>query len=217
MMGCLPDAILINDIFCLPIYIMVYRRCVYDSGLCVVMVMDYLKIINRYYGEELTPLKEILLIHSRAVARKAVNIALAHPELGADVTFVEEAAMLHDIGILHTHAPGICCMGTEPYIRHGILGAEMLRKEGFDRHALVCERHTGAGISLRDIERQQLPLPHANFLPVSIEEQMICYADKFFSKTRLEEEKTVSQAIRSLSKFGDEGLARFEKWVDMFE
>ena len=125
--------------------------------------------------------------------------------------------MLHDIGICQTDAPGIYCHGTHPYICHGILGAAMLRTEGFERHARVCERHTGAGLSLNDIVGQNLPLPHQDFLPVTLEEQLICYADKFFSKSHPEQEKTIEQAERSLSKFGTEGLERFRNWVRLFE
>ena len=125
--------------------------------------------------------------------------------------------MLHDIGICQTDAPGIYCHGTHPYICHGILGAAMLRTEGFERHARVCERHTGAGLSLNDIVGQNLPLPHQDFLPVTLEEQLICYADKFFSKSNPEQEKTIEQAERSLSKFGTEGLERFRNWVRLFE
>ena len=93
----------------------------------------------------------------------------------------------------------------------------MLREEGLERHARVCERHTGAGLSLNDIVSQNLPLPHQSLLPETLEEQVICYADKFFSKTRLDREKTVEQAERSLAKFGTEGLLRFQKWETLFK
>lgn len=95
---------------------------------------------------------------------------------------LEEAAMLHDIGIFMTDADGICCFGSYSYICHGYLGADLMRKEGFPRHALVCERHTGAGISLQSIIDQQLPVPHRDMVPVSLEEQVICFADKFFQR-----------------------------------
>ena len=52
---------------------------------------------------------------------------------------------------------------------------------------------------------------------MTLEEQVICYADKFYSKTRLDSERTVVEATRSLEKFGQEGIRRFQKWVDMFE
>ena len=177
---------------------------------------DWKKIIDKYYSGDVD-LRTILIIHSQSVARKALQIVSLHPELNLDREFIEEAAMLHDIGIIKTDAPGIKCFGTEPYICHGILGAEMLRQEGLPRHARVCERHTGAGLSLNEIVSQNLPLPHQDFLPETLEEQVICYADKFFSKTHLDREKSVEKAEKSIAKFGEEGLARFKQWEKMFE
>lgn len=177
---------------------------------------DWKKIIDKYYSGD-GDLRTILIIHSQSVARKALQIVSLHPELNLDREFIEEAAMLHDIGIIKTDAPGIKCFGTKPYICHGILGAEMLRQEGLPRHARVCERHTGAGLSLNEIVSQNLPLPHQDFLPETLEEQVICYADKFFSKTHLDREKSVEKAEKSIAKFGEEGLARFKQWEKMFE
>ncbi len=178
--------------------------------------MDYQSIIDKYYPED-NELKRLLLEHSQSVARKALQIVAFHPWLHLDSQFVEEAAMVHDIGICQTDAPGIHCHGTHPYICHGILGAAMMRAEGYERHARVCERHTGAGLSLNDIVSQNLPLPHQSLLPETLEEQLICYADKFFSKSHPEREKTVEQAERSLAKFGEEGLERFREWKRLFE
>ena len=177
---------------------------------------DWKKIIDKYYSGD-GDLRTILIIHSQSVARKALQIVSLHPELNLDREFIEEAAMLHDIGIIKTDAPGIKCFGTEPYICHGILGAEMLRLEGLPCHARVCERHTGAGLSLNEIVSQNLPLPHQDFLPETLEEQVICYADKFFSKTHLDREKSIEKAEKSIAKFGEEGLARFKQWEKMFE
>jgi len=178
--------------------------------------MDYQAIINKYYPED-NELRHILLVHSRAVADKALAIADRHPELSLDRQFIEEAAMLHDIGIVRCNAPGIQCFGTEPYICHGRIGAEMLRAEGFPRHARVCERHTGAGITRSQIIAQKLPLPEQDFLPETMEEKVICYADKFYSKTRPEQEKTIEQAEQSLQRFGEAGLERFKSWERLFE
>ena len=91
-----------------------------------------------------------------------------------------------------------------------------MRAEGYPRHALVCERHTGAGLSLEEIERQQLPIPHRDLRPVSMEEQVVCFADKFFSKTKLDKEKSIEKALKSLLKHGDEGVERFEHWCNIF-
>ena len=177
--------------------------------------MDYNLIIHKYYSNN-PELLQILLKHSKAVTDKALAIAEAHPELRLDRQFIMEAAMVHDIGIIKTDAPDIQCFGTEPYIRHGVLGAEMLRAEGYPRHARVCERHTGAGLSLKEIEEQRLPLPHEDLLPETLEEKVICYADKFFSKTKLEREKTLAEAERSVAKHGEEGLKRFREMEEIF-
>ena len=154
--------------------------------------MDALAIINKYYPED-NELKHILLTHSRSVADKALWIAGKHPELNLDKQFLEEAAMLHDIGIFRCNAPDIDCHGDAEYICHGYLGAELMRAEGFPRHARVCERHTGTGITLAMIEERGLPLPHRDFMPETLEEQLICYADKFYSKTKLDKEKSVEK------------------------
>lgn len=177
--------------------------------------MNPYAIIDKYYPEA-NELKHILVYHSECVARKALDMAARHPELELDVEFVREGALLHDIGIFKTNAPGIHCYGEAPYICHGTLGAEILRNEGLPRHALVCERHTGAGISLKAIEEQQLPIPHREMIPVSLEEQLICFADKFYSKSHLDEERSVERARKSLMKFGEEGLERFDRWCEMF-
>lgn len=149
--------------------------------------------------------------------RRALKIVDSHPELNIDRRFVEEAAMLHDIGIVKCDAPMIACYGTAPYLCHGRVGAEMMRAEGFPRHARVCERHTGAGLTCDEIIRRGLPLPHQDFLPETLEEKVVCYADKFYSKTHLEREKTIAEAERSIAKFGDEGLKRFQTWEKIFE
>ncbi|NDV81144.1 HD domain-containing protein [Bacteroides sp. 51] len=179
------------------------------------MSFSVFKIIDTYYPEN-NELKHILLTHSRSVAEKAVSIAEKHPEYQLDKTFLYEAAMLHDIGILLTDAQGIFCFGDQPYICHGYLGAELVSKAGYPHHALVCERHTGAGISLEQIIEQKLPLPHRPMLPISLEEQVVCFADKFFSKTHLNTEKTVEKALKSISRYGEDGIIRFKNWCEMF-
>ena len=174
-----------------------------------------MEIIDKYYPEA-GELKHILLTHSRSVADKALQIAERHPELHLDKEFLYEGAMVHDIGIFLTNAPDIFCFGDKPYICHGYLGADLMRAEGYPRHALVCERHTGAGLTLQRIVEQDLPIPHRELVPVSPEEQVICFADKFYSKTKLDKEKSVEKARKSLEKHGQDGLARFDHWCELF-
>ena len=176
----------------------------------------YKDLIHKYCNGN-AALEQVLLRHSTDVARRALQIARKHPELKADEKLLLEGAMLHDIGIVRVYAPTIFCFGTEPYIRHGVLGAEILRNEGLPLHARIAERHTGTGLTAAEIIKQQLPLPHQDFTPQSIEEQIICYADKFYSKSRLDEEKSPEQAMRSLQKFGEEGISVFKDWMERFE
>ena len=173
------------------------------------------EIIKKYYQEE-SDLYKILLDHSFAVADKALFIARIHHELNLDNAFIYEAAMLHDIGIFKTNSPDIFCYGEFPYICHGYLGSDLLMKDGFPRHALVCERHTGTGLSLDAIVKNNLPVPRRNMLPESMEEQLICFADKFFSKTRVDKEKPIEKIRKSLSKYGDNSVKRFDKWCKLF-
>jgi len=182
-------------------------------------MIDCLSIIQRYY----TPGNDdyrVLVLHSRQVADLAVRLGQRLIDKGepVDLEFVEEAAMLHDIGMCRTDAPGIHCHGTEPYIRHGILGRQMLDAIGLFRHGRVCERHTGAGISAAEIIEQHLPIdPPRDLLPESVEEKLVCYADKFFSKSRLDEPpKTLERVRKSLAKFGDDSVVRFDEMATLF-
>ena len=182
-------------------------------------MLDCLSIIQRYY----TPGNDdyrVLVLHSRQVADLAVTLSQRLIDKGVpiDIEFVEEAAMLHDIGMCKTDAPGIYCFGTEPYILHGIMGRRMLDGLGLYRHGRVCERHTGAGITAAEIVAQNLPItPPRDLLPESLEEKVICYADKFFSKSRPDEPaKTIERARMSLAKFGGDTLQRFDEMLAMF-
>ena len=182
-------------------------------------MLDCLSIIERYY----TPGNDdyrVLVSHSRQVADLATSIAQRLIDRGTpvDIEFVEEAAMLHDIGMCRTDAPGIYCHGSEPYILHGVIGREMLDAMGLYRHGRVCERHTGAGITAHEIVAQHLPItPVRDLLPETLEEKIICYADKFFSKSRPgEPAKTLERVRQSLAKFGPDTIARFDAMHETF-
>lgn len=177
--------------------------------------MNVIAFIEKYYKKD-SDLYNILINHSTDVMNKAVSIAENHPELDIDTAFVKEAAMLHDIGIYLTNAPAIYCYGIAPYLAHGYLGRELLEKEGFPKHALVCERHTGSGLTLEEIEVQHLPLPHREMLPISIEEKLVCYADCFFSKTHLGKERSVEKIREGMAKYGKASVERFDNLHRLF-
>ena len=178
--------------------------------------MNPYDIIEKYYTAG-SDLYNILVKHSEAVRNKALALARRHPELELDLEFIGEAAMLHDIGILETDAPGIKCFGSHRYIEHGYLGAEMMRKEGYPRHALVCERHTGTGITKEQIIANEWQLPHRDFLPETLEEKLICFADKFYSKTKhLETARTLEQVVESMLKISPQSAEKIKEWAAIF-
>lgn len=172
--------------------------------------MTVAEVYDKYYPQG-SPARDILERHSRSVAGLAVEINRLR-SLGLDESLVEEAAMLHDIGIFMTDASGICCYGSEPYIRHGILGADLLRREGFaEELARVAERHTGAGIDSDDIDHLGLPLPSDRVLmPETLLEKLVCYADKFYSKSGDMERKSLERVRASMRRHSPSTLERFE-------
>lgn len=172
-------------------------------------------IINKYYTKD-TKLYNIYLSHVTDVTNKALSIVQRHPELAVDVGFIEEATMLHDIGIFMTKAPHIACKGKYPYIAHGYLGNELLIAEGYPRHGLVCERHTGTGLTLETIIKRKLPVPHRDMQPLSMEEKIICFADKFYSKSKLGREKSMKKIRSNLKKHGKHQVTKFDEWCEMF-
>lgn len=179
--------------------------------------MNPIEIIREFYPPGSMAF-DILVEHGKQVARKALSAAEKVAHLNPDTVFVEQAAMLHDIGIFLTRTPELGCNGDKPYVCHGYLGRELLERKGFFGHALVCERHVGAGISADEIRRTGLPLPHRDMLPVTLEEEIICYADKFFSKSPNGDgtEKSISKILRGLSVYGENKVETFMSWHKKF-
>jgi len=154
--------------------------------------------------------RALLQRHGELVARKALTVLDRAPWLTADRAFVHQAAMLHDVGIGRTRCPELGCAGALPYVHHGVEGRRMLDGLGLASHGLVCERHVGVGISAEEAAFQQLDLPNRDMLPLSVEERLICYADKFFSKTdNGRHEKTIAEILVGLSRYGPVMTDRF--------
>jgi uncharacterized protein len=174
-----------------------------------------IELLGRYFmGDTLN----ILVGHGRVVADLALDVCR---ELGLsedDSRFVEEAALLHDVGVSRIHAPKLGLHGDHPYISHGIIGRRILEEEGLPLHALVCERHIGVGLTECDIIEQQLPLPHRDMSPRSLPEQIICYADLFYSKSpgRITVRKSPEQVRNKLAVFGESKLQIFDSWMVLF-
>mgnify|MGYP006287047119 CR=1 FL=1 len=180
--------------------------------------VDPVPIIRDYYPPGSTAY-EVLVRHGEQVAEKALAVSERLASGLADTAFLYEAAMLHDIGIFLTDTPSLDCCGRQPYIRHGVLGRELLEARGLHRHALVCERHVGVGLSLRDIQGQGLPLPERDMRPVTLEEEIVCYADKFFSKSTRPDPaaRSIPEIVALLGRHGAPQARRFQAWARRFD
>jgi len=115
---------------------------------------------------------DALIAHSEAVSKVASDIAsrMVSNGLKADVEFIESAALLHDLGRTRTHG-----------ILHGVEGAAILKD--YPEYARVCERHIGGGIGR--LEAGALGLPVKDYIPETVEEKVVCYADKLVHGTRV--------------------------------
>lgn len=127
--------------------------------------------------------------------------------------FIEEAAMLHDIGIVKTNSPAIYCYGDAPYMSHTVRGSEILIEEGLPDHARVAENHLGlGGLSAAQIAEQGLPLPERDMLCEKETDWIISYADCFFSKSPAQawEKRSAKEVRRRAERFPGQ-LAAFDR------
>lgn len=132
--------------------------------------MDVVRLWDKY------GLPEDVRKHCRAVAELAVKIALKIKERGneIDVEAVRLGALLHDIGRSVTHDP----------LQHFIKSAEILRREGIDEKIVrIAERHFSAGLTAE--EARILGLEPKDYLPETIEEKVVSFADNLVLGDRI--------------------------------
>jgi uncharacterized protein len=110
--------------------------------------------------------------HSIKVAEKALEIARKITKNKVNMNLVEIGALLHDIGRSQTHG-----------FNHALLGGKILRARGFPEElARICETHILGGLDKEDA--QSVGLPDRNYLPSTLEEKIICLADKLLAGRR---------------------------------
>lgn len=176
----------------------------------------YIDLIHKYLKPD-SQIYPFYIIHVSLVTAKALGIAKKLSLSEESLTFIEESSMLHDIGICQVVDEDFGTSG-KLYITHGISGANILRNEGYPQHAKVAERHTGVGLYKEQIIEKNLPLPHQDFIPETLEERIISYADLFYSKTPavLWQEKSLDEIRQGVSKYGQKYSDVLELWVKEF-
>ncbi len=126
--------------------------------------------LHRKYGTS-----EIVVEHCRTVANVARMLAEEFDRRGhmVDVRAVYAAALLHDIGRSRTQT-----------VRHGVEGAELVEKEGVDRTVVeIIRKHVGAGLAPEEAKR--LGLPELDYIPRTLDERIVCFADKLVDSNKV--------------------------------
>ncbi len=114
---------------------------------------------------------EIILSHVLAVEKLSLFIAEQIKD-DIDLEIISRGALLHDI------ARALYKLGDINSINHGVKGYEILLKEGIDEKiAMIARNHVGVGITEEDIKKQKLPMKLDNYVPITIEEIIVSYAD----------------------------------------
>jgi uncharacterized protein len=169
--------------------------------------------------------KQIRALHEKhAPSREAFDLVYSHCAivcgiaeqllgrcgLDLDADLIRAGSLLHDIGVYRLYdAAGQ--LDHSRYVRHGLLGHELLAAEGFAE--AICRFsscHTGVGLTRYDIASQRLPLPARDFLAESAEEQLVMYADKFHTKTDPPAFIGAAAYAASIRRFGEEKARAFE-------
>ena len=110
--------------------------------------------------------------HCKAVTELALETASRLKETGFKIDFelVEIGALLHDIGRSKTHN-----------VNHGLVGAEIVKSAGLPEPVVsIVKRHMGGGITASEAE--WLGWPKDVYVPVTLEEKVVSYADKLIEK-----------------------------------
>ncbi|MBO0802151.1 MAG: HDIG domain-containing protein [Nocardiopsaceae bacterium] len=168
--------------------------------------------------------KEILRLHEKhAPTSEAFGLVYPHCEIvcavaeqlqeragsGIDIELARAGALLHDIGVYRLYDEA-GRLDHDNYVRHGVLGHELLAGEGFPEPLCrFASCHTGVGLSAGDVIGQGLPLPPGDYLAETDEEALVMYADKFHSKTSPPRFLTADAYAARVRRFGEDKARAF--------
>ena len=129
-----------------------------------------------------TGCSKAVIKHCKAVRNIAIKIA---KKADADIKLVEAGALLHDIGRSKTHG-----------ILHAVEGTRIAKKLHLPISIVkIIERHIGAGITKE--EAKKLGLPVKDYIPITLEEKIVCHADSLIDEGRRQKiEKEVERALK---------------------
>lgn len=146
-----------------------------------------------------------IINHVLAVSRKAIKIASRIQSVPIDLKLVRIGAILHDIGRTQTHD-----------FLHGVTGGTIIREQlnWSEKLARIAETHILGGITKE--EAIELGLPPKDYIPITIEEKIVCLADKYINGSK---EVPIEHRFRNwFSRFGETDLLiKSKKRVEQLE
>lgn len=159
---------------------------------------------------------DIIYTHCKIVWEIAAELIHAK-NLQVDEDLVRAGCQLHDIGVYQLFKPDGAFYEPVLYTLHGLFGQEIVEAEGLGAVlGDVITRHIGAGITKEDIVKNGLPLPHTDFIPISVEEQLVSYADNFHTKDIPALFCTYESIKVHQDKYGQDSVDRLENMRDTF-
>lgn len=115
-----------------------------------------------------------VISHCIAVADLALETAgkLEAKGLKINTQLIEAGALLHDLGRSKNHT-----------VNHAVIGAQIAQSIGLPEPVInIIKRHVGAGLTAE--EAQWLGWPKDVYIPQTLEEKIVSYADKLIDQSK---------------------------------
>jgi uncharacterized protein len=142
--------------------------------------------------------------HCKAVAELALETAETCQEKGLKVNLklVEIGALLHDVGRSKTHT-----------VDHAVVGAYIAKSAGLPKPVIsIIKRHVGGGITTEEAEK--LGWPKDIYMPITLEEKIVSYADKLIGDSkRVPIETTTAQLSKQLKNGAAERVKKLHEEI----
>ncbi len=176
---------------------------------------EYIEALHSKYA----PCKsvyDLIVTHSNIVYDIALQL-VSLGDLHLDMETLRIGVMLHDIGVHPLFDKKGQQRKNINYITHGVVGEEILIREGLPESIWrFASHHTGVGLSKDDIVNQKLPLPVADYMAETAEELLVMYADKFHSKTTPPYFNSFDWYKHDIAKFGSDKVITFQQMANKF-
>lgn len=148
------------------------------------MIQEEIYKLHKKYsrGNLEDELLDLIWTHSLIVREIALQLGekLIKKGIKINLKLVEVGALVHDIGCYDCYESR---PGKNIYIEHGKMGYQILKKEKFDEEITrMAKIHLGVGLTKENIIKNKLPLKKEHCIPITLEEELVAYADNFHSK-----------------------------------